>query len=276
MAYSAASCRRLLLLRDQVAWIASYPASWTLPIARVIDRAMGWLIESCDFGLFTFRELTRAVAWLLTWPLKWMESLLVTGFADGIVGPLPWISVVALAVLVGHYVHGWRMALLVGSCTSYLAVFGQWDSAMRTMATVLVLRFHRGAGGVRGRSSGISCTLAEADRDAADGRDAKHSALRLFRADRIFLRNRTRGGSYRNDYLCCTAHGALHRARDRTRSHRTTGGRLDVGLHSGAAPVEGGDSAGPPHADGGTQSSHHADLRHGRHRIAHRREGSRL
>ena len=128
----------LLLLRDQIAWIASYPASWTLPIARVIDRAMGWLIESCDFGLFTFRELTRAIAWLPAWPLKWMESLLVTGFADGIVGPLPWISVVVLAILVGHYVHGWRMALLAGSCTSYLAVFGQWDSAMRTMATVLV------------------------------------------------------------------------------------------------------------------------------------------
>ena len=128
----------ILLLRDQIAWIASYPAAWTLPIARVIDRAMGWLIESCDLGLFTFRELTRAIAWLLTWPLKWMESLLVTGFADGTVGPLPWISVVALAILVGHYVRGWRLALLAGACTGYLAVFGQWDSAMRTMATVLI------------------------------------------------------------------------------------------------------------------------------------------
>ena len=128
----------VLLLRDHVAWLASYPTAWTLPIARVIDRAMGWLINSCDFGLFTFRELTRAIAWALTWPLKWMESLLATGFGGGAVGPLPWITVVALAVLVGHYVRGWRLALLAGACTGYLAVFGQWESAMRTMATVLV------------------------------------------------------------------------------------------------------------------------------------------
>lgn len=55
-------------LRDQMAWGASYPTAWTLPISRVIDRAMGWLINTRDFGLFTFRELTRAIAWLLTWP----------------------------------------------------------------------------------------------------------------------------------------------------------------------------------------------------------------
>ena len=128
----------ILLLRDQMAWVASYPAGWTLPIARVIDGAMGWLINSCDLGLFTFRELTRAIAWTLTWPLKWMESLLATGFGDGNFGPVPWITVVALAVLFGHYVRGWRLALLAGACTGYLAVFGQWESAMRTMATVLV------------------------------------------------------------------------------------------------------------------------------------------
>ena len=128
----------LLFLRDEFAWVASYPADWTLPIARVIDSAMGWLIGSFDLGLFTFRDLTRGIAWLLTWPLKWMEALLATGFARGSVGPLPWISVLALAILFGHYVRGWRLALLSGGCTAYLAVFGQWDSAMRTMATVLV------------------------------------------------------------------------------------------------------------------------------------------
>lgn len=128
----------VLFLRDEIAWVASYPAAWTLPITRVIDAAMGWLIGSFDLGFFTFRELTRAIAWLLTWPLKWMEGILATGFAGGSVGPLPWISVLALAILFGHYVRGWRLALLAGGCTGYLVVFGQWDSAMRTMATVLV------------------------------------------------------------------------------------------------------------------------------------------
>ena len=138
------------------------------------------------------------------------------------------------------------------------------------------LRSHLGAGGTGGWSGGIACSLAEADRDAADGPDAKHPALRLFRADRVLFRNRTRGGRNRNDHLRCAAHGALHRARDRTRSPRHTGGRPHVGLHAESDPVESRASGGPPHADGGTQPGHHADLRDGRHRIAHRGEGSRL
>lgn len=128
----------IILLRNRLPWTASYPDAWVVPLIRWIDAAMGWLINSFDLGLFTFQEFTRAIAWLLTWPLKWAEGLLATGFADGAVGPLPWITMVALAAILGHYINGWRLAVLAGGCTTYLAVFGQWDSSMRTMATVLV------------------------------------------------------------------------------------------------------------------------------------------
>ncbi len=128
----------MILLSYELPWAARYPEAWVVPITGWIDSAMGWLIHSFDLGLFTFQEFTRAIAWSLTWPLKWAEALLATGFGDGVVSPLPWITIVAFAAILGHFINGWRMAALAGGCTAYLAVFGQWDSSMRTMATVLV------------------------------------------------------------------------------------------------------------------------------------------
>ena len=29
---------------------------------------MKWLINDATFGLFTFKELTRSIAWLIDWP----------------------------------------------------------------------------------------------------------------------------------------------------------------------------------------------------------------
>ncbi|MGR3405672.1 ABC transporter permease, partial [Roseovarius indicus] len=37
-----------------------------------------------------------------------------------------------------HYARDWKLAALVGGCFLYLAVFGQWQSAMVTLASVLI------------------------------------------------------------------------------------------------------------------------------------------
>ena len=42
---------------------------------------MDWLINDLDFGLFTFKEMTRSVSWLLEWPLTFANNLLVSGFS---------------------------------------------------------------------------------------------------------------------------------------------------------------------------------------------------
>jgi glycine betaine/proline transport system permease protein len=38
----------------------------------------------------------------------------------------------------GHYARDWKLAALVGGCFLYLAVFGQWDSAMMTLSSIIV------------------------------------------------------------------------------------------------------------------------------------------
>ena len=122
-----------------------YPKAFTVPLAKWISTAMKWLIDEASFGLFTFTEFTRFVSAVLEVPYTLASSLLSTGFLEGsgssaiqIVPPLPWIAVVGLVMLLGHWLGGRSLALLSGGCFLFLAVFGQWTSAMITLASILV------------------------------------------------------------------------------------------------------------------------------------------
>ena len=77
--------------------------------------------------------------------------------------PLPWFAVLAGAVLIGWHAGGARLAALAGAAFLYLAVFGQWQSAMVT----LVLHRHRRA--VRRRSAAC-CSASPATARRASAR----------------------------------------------------------------------------------------------------------
>ena len=126
-------------------WIVKYPPQWRLPLKSEISDAMKWLVEDANFGLFTFKELTRGIAAAIDVPYQFALSALTSGFQRGIgqnavevAPPLSWIAVTAMVIALGHYAGGWRLAALVGGCFLYLAVFGQWDSAMVTLASILI------------------------------------------------------------------------------------------------------------------------------------------
>ena len=74
----------LMLARDSLPWAFSYPRGWRLPLAGWISDFMKWLINSFDLGLFTFKDLTRAVAWLVEQPYTLVRSFLSTGFLSGV------------------------------------------------------------------------------------------------------------------------------------------------------------------------------------------------
>jgi glycine betaine/proline transport system permease protein len=126
-------------------WIFKYPRSWQLPLAGSITAFMKWLINEFDLGLFTFKELTRAFSWVVEQPYWLVKSLLSSGFLKGVgsyaeeIFPrLPWVAVVAGFMLMGHYARDWKLAMLVGGCMMYLVVFGQWDSAMVTLSSIVI------------------------------------------------------------------------------------------------------------------------------------------
>ena len=126
-------------------WAIKYPRGWILPIKTEISAFMKWLINDASFGLFTFKELTRSVSWLLEWPLQFATSLLSSGFLQGrgqdavqVLPPLAWVAVIAVLVLMARYAGGWRLAALIGACFAYLAIFGQWQSAMVTLSSIVI------------------------------------------------------------------------------------------------------------------------------------------
>ena len=131
--------------RELAPWTIVWPRAWELPAMTWISAAMKWLIDDASFGLFTFAELTRAISWVVSIPYRIALSLLSTGFLSGegsaavmLLPPLSWIAVVAIAVLLALRTGDRALALLVGFCFLYLAVFGQWQSAMVTLASILI------------------------------------------------------------------------------------------------------------------------------------------
>ncbi|WP_353646693.1 ABC transporter permease subunit [Mesorhizobium sp. WSM2239] len=128
-----------------VPWVVEYPKAWQVPLARWISAAMKWLVEEAHFGLFSFRDLTRFIAALMDLPYRFVLNLLSIGFRSGhgsaaatVVPPLSWLAVISIVTLMGLYAGGRSLAVLVAVCFGFLVLFGQWQSAMVTLASILV------------------------------------------------------------------------------------------------------------------------------------------
>ena len=126
-------------------WLLLPPAAIRIDLAGATSAAMRWLVEDATFGLFTVKEATRAIAAVIEVPYDAARVLIVEGVTDGkgrraatIVPPISWIAVIAAMVALGVYARGWKLGLLVGVLFLYLAVFGQWESAMTTLASIMI------------------------------------------------------------------------------------------------------------------------------------------
>ncbi len=202
-------------------WLRVWPAEWALPIKEWISTFFRWLDKEATLGLFTVKDATRTISWMLKQPLIWSEYLLWKGAkpfqilpvfwivvatlvaffvhrvrggrtaflvafgllavvaVDGLphillslskalktdpwmeasafigisewpgyllealtprnkIKALPWIAVVAGFAIFAHWVGGWRLAILVALCMSYLAFTGLWRESMKTFSLVVV------------------------------------------------------------------------------------------------------------------------------------------
>jgi glycine betaine/proline transport system permease protein len=115
-----------------------WPAGLVVPLKAWVTDFFSWLGNEASLGLFTVKELTRFVSWLLSYPLFWAEALLFRGFREIGLPPLPWVAIVAGVAILGHWIAGMRLALLCGLSSLYVALFGLWPDAMQTLAIVIV------------------------------------------------------------------------------------------------------------------------------------------
>ncbi len=128
-------------------WLRIVPREWSAPFVGWINAAVEILRREEVFGLFTFRDVTRAFANLIDHPLDFVEAILVAGFSESVPG-LPWIAVTGLAIVLGWYLQGRQLGVIAGICFAYMAIFGKWELSMVTLSVVLVAAPIAGAIGV--------------------------------------------------------------------------------------------------------------------------------
>src|SRR5207247_7931451 len=130
-----------IIVAFAIAWIVpggtDYPSSAVIPFAEWIGAVMQWI-------KVTFTWLTRGLADIINFPLQLAMGLLAKGYrinwGDGFF-TLPrfsWVGVCAVAGIIGYRFGGLRLALLSGLSFLAIALFRQWDSAMLTLALILV------------------------------------------------------------------------------------------------------------------------------------------
>jgi len=130
----------LVLVRNLLPdWAVIVPDGWVVPFVDGINAVVEFLRKvPIFFGLFTFRDFTRALGTAIEWPLDLVEAILIGGFPSLGLPALPWIMVAGLAAVFGWWLKGWRLALLAGGCIVYVALFGKWKLSMITLSVILV------------------------------------------------------------------------------------------------------------------------------------------
>ncbi len=135
----------LYLAAEIIPWAIEYPRGLVVPLKFWVSDFMKWLINEADLGLFTFKEFTRSLSWVLNWFLVVSHGLFAEGAKIPLNGdaffqipPLSWVALVAVLALMAYSVRDIGLSILVGSCFFYLAIFGQWESAMVTLSSIMV------------------------------------------------------------------------------------------------------------------------------------------
>ena len=112
-----------------------------IPFVEWTNNLIKFLRNYEIFGLFTFRDFTRGLANWVDILLDFTEALLHKGFPGLEMGPLPWIIILTLTIILGLYLKGWKLAFLGGTCFVYLILFskrGIWELSMKTLAAISV------------------------------------------------------------------------------------------------------------------------------------------
>lgn len=136
-------------------WVQKYPVPWRLPVADWISGFMHWLTVDAHLGPLTVSGVTRALSVILNLPLQLASMLLATGVLRGqgseavqLFPPIPWFALIVAVAALSWKLRGGRLAMGMTVGFLYLAAFGQWSSAMVTLASVLVAALLSTAGGL--------------------------------------------------------------------------------------------------------------------------------
>ena len=115
-------------------WLFRVPEAAFLPLADAFDKGFDSVRDEI---MFVTRRIAAGLGYLLeaTSHAFIFERRTPWPRLDF---PLPWTAVAVVAGVIGHYLGGWRMALLGGGTFTWIALIGQWKIAMQTLAVIFV------------------------------------------------------------------------------------------------------------------------------------------
>ncbi len=121
-------------------WAFEVPRGVRPPFEGWLGGIVDWLQDDATFGLFTFRDLTRFVSDVIDAPYRVAVAALSDGVAFGPVAlpPLSWLGLIGVLALAGLWARGIGLAVLIVAVLLFVVLFGQWTSAMVTLASILV------------------------------------------------------------------------------------------------------------------------------------------
>ncbi|GMG82999.1 ABC transporter permease subunit [Paralimibaculum aggregatum] len=113
---------------------AMRPPDWmVLPMADWINVTFAFVHE--DLGLTV---LTRAFADLVAGLLDITDNLLAGGRGGLGLPQIPWAAMAISGFMLGYGLKDWKLGALAGGTFTWLAVFGQWQWGMETLALIAV------------------------------------------------------------------------------------------------------------------------------------------
>ena len=103
-------------------WARIWPLEWVFPIKVWISETFRWLDKEATLGLFTVKQFTRSIAWMLKQPLIWFEFLLWKGAKPYEFLPVLWIAITSIIAITIYRSRGPKLAAIVAAVVLGLVI----------------------------------------------------------------------------------------------------------------------------------------------------------
>lgn len=132
-------------ISDRRNWLVLFPRGSVLDVATPLGDGITYLAREFSVAGIALTDVTRWLGWLVSQPFLLLAGILGEGFtfyrpnAPSLHIPaLPWVSVAGVFTLIAHHCSGRTLAVWTLFTFLFFAVLNLWQSAMVTLAFVII------------------------------------------------------------------------------------------------------------------------------------------